>query len=40
MEQKQTQVFQDFSKQPVQVITLDDLRRTHLENYPDGTPVG
>lgn len=30
----------DFREEPVQVITLDDLSKTHLENYPDGTPVG
>lgn len=29
-----------FVTTPVQTLTLDELRNTHLENYPDGNPVG
>ena len=30
----------DFAANPVQTLSLNDLRMTHAENYPDGTPVG
>ena len=30
----------DFTKGKVEVLTLDELKQTHRENYPDGNPVG
>lgn len=32
--------FEDFKEFPVQEISIEDLSKTHLEHYPDGTPVG
>lgn len=40
MEETKDVVFKDFSQEPVQVINLEQLGKTHMENYPDGTPVG
>lgn len=39
MEEKQVKLL-DFEKNPVEVLTLEELEQTHKENYPDGTPVG
>lgn len=33
-------IFSSFEEEPVQELTLEELGQTHLENYPDGTPVG
>lgn len=33
-------LFSPFTEKPVQSISLEELSNTHLENYPDGTPVG
>lgn len=32
--------FESFVTNPIQTLTLDQLKQTHMEDYPDGTPVG
>ena len=39
MEQNQVKLL-DFEQNPCEVMTLQDLEKTHRENYPDGSPVG
>ena len=33
-------LLENFNVKAVQTLSLDELSKTHMENYPDGTPVG
>lgn len=40
MEKNEVKLLENFNVKEVQTLSLDELSKTHMENYPDGTPVG